>query len=504
MAKPKGRAHFEEELIDTLVRFQKDPLGYVLFAFPWGEGELEKFEGPDQWQIDVLTDIGKGLREGSITAGEAVSMVVRLAVASGHGIGKSALVSWIIMWAMSTLEDTKGVVTANTENQLKTKTWAELAKWHRLAINSHMFKYEATGLFSVDPKHEKTWRIDMVPWSEKNTEAFAGLHNKGKRVLLIFDEASAIPDVIWEVAEGALTDEDTEIIQCAFGNPTRSRGRFRECFSRFKHRWITRQIDSRSARMTNKKQLDEWIQDYGLESDFVKVRVLGQFPSADANALLSRELIDEAMRRQYTPKDVVNFAEILGLDVARQGGDNSVTARRRGRQVFPLDVVHIPDTMLVASKAVAIYDQINGGYGPEAMFVDATGGYGVGVVDRVRQLGRQCIEVYFNGKATDPRYFNKRSEMAFLLKDWIEDGGALPVDPYLAEELAAMTYRFNGDKFRLCEKDDIKDEIGRSPDRADAVMLTFAYPVQPRINQRRPTPMGTESARRDYNPLERD
>jgi len=142
---------------------------------------------------------------------------------------------------------------------LTTKTWPELAKWHRLCILGSAFTYTATSLYSADPAHEKTWRVDAIPWSLNNTEAFAGLHNQGRRVLVIFDEASAIADEIWEVTEGALTDADTEILWFAFGNPTRNAGRFRECFGKFRHRWATQQIDSRTVEGTNRKQLDEWV-----------------------------------------------------------------------------------------------------------------------------------------------------------------------------------------------------------------------------------------------------
>jgi len=186
---------------------------------------------------------------------------------------------------MSTFKDTRGVVTANTETQRKTKTWAELAKWFRLCwFASQMFDLTATAIFSVSPDHQKTWRIDMVPWSERNTEAFAGLHNKGKRILLIFDEASAIPDVVWEVSEGALTDEGTQIIWCVFGNPTRNTGRFKGCFAgKTRRRWNRRQIDSRTSVFVNRGQIDEWISDYGIDCDFVKVRVRGMFPGMSAS-----------------------------------------------------------------------------------------------------------------------------------------------------------------------------------------------------------------------------
>jgi len=477
-----------------MVGFTHNPLGFVLAAFQWGKGELAEFDGPDQWQRDVLGNIGEKLKAGKINLHEAI----QIAIASGHGIGKSALVSWIILWAISTHEDTKGVVTANTENQLKTKTWAEVAKWYRLCLTKHWFELTATALFSKDPEHEKTWRIDMVPWSEHNTEAFAGLHNKGKRILLVFDEASAIPDLIWEVSEGALTDSNTEIIWCCFGNPTQNIGRFRECFGKFKHRWVTRQIDSRTVAMTNKVQLQKWVDDYGEDSDFVRVRVRGVFPSAAANSLLGPEDIEASINRHYHESQYNFAARILGVDVARQGEDSSMIAPRQGKVAFKMRQLRIPDTMLVAN-AVA---QAMAKFKPDATFVDATGGYGVGVIDALRVTNNHCIEVYFSGKATDPRYSNKRSEMWFEMAKWIRGGGALPNDPELHEELIAATYTFQGDKFRLCDKDDIKEQIGRSPDKADALALTFAFAVAPSLAHIHPSLGHTASAVTDYDPLQ--
>src|SRR5215831_481107 len=213
----------DQEFINWLASVSRDPLAFVMGAFPWGveNTSLENEQGPEEWQRDILNKIKFGLLD--------VNRAIQLAVASGHGIGKSALVAWIILWSLTTCADTKGVVTANTENQLKTKTWAELGKWHHLFIGKAYFKLTATAIYQ--PDRERTWRIDMVPWSERNTEAFAGLHNKGKRILLVFDEGSAIPDKIYEVAEGALTDANTQILWCVFGNPTRNTGRFKELFT---------------------------------------------------------------------------------------------------------------------------------------------------------------------------------------------------------------------------------------------------------------------------------
>jgi hypothetical protein len=211
--------------------------------------------------------------------------------------GKSTVAAWVILWGLSTMPNARVVVTANTDSQLGTKSWPEVTKWLRLMINRDWFKATATAVFSAQPERERLWRADAIPWSEENTEAFAGLHNKGRRVILIFEEASAISDKIWEVSEGALTDEDTEIVWLAFGNPTRNTGRFRECFGRFRHRWDCGHIDSRLVEGTNKGQLEQWVHDYGEDSDFVRVRVKGVFPHAGSMQFIGSDLVEAAVAR---------------------------------------------------------------------------------------------------------------------------------------------------------------------------------------------------------------
>src|SRR5690242_16210857 len=215
----------ENQLIEEIADCTIEPTRLVSSAFPWKKLELADSSGPRPWQRMILDSIGSHLN--NPTTHYTPCMI---AVASGHGIGKSALVAMIIHWAMSTCEDCKVIVTANTGTQLATKTVPEIHKWFRLSSNSHWWELKATSITIRDMAHSKLWRMDAIPWSEHNTEAFAGLHNKGKRILLIFDESSGIPEPVWHVAEGAMTDEDTEIIWLAFGNPTQNTGRFRECF----------------------------------------------------------------------------------------------------------------------------------------------------------------------------------------------------------------------------------------------------------------------------------
>ena len=494
----------KQELIDEIAGYSSDPLGFVIFAFPWGTGELSEHLGPDDWQISILKDIGAQLQAGAINATEAI----QIAVASGHGIGKSALVSWLILWAMSTFEDTRGVVTANTDAQLRTKTWAELAKWYRRCICSQWFEFTATALYARDPQHEKTWRIDMVPWSERNTEAFAGLHNQGKRVVLIFDEASAIPKIIWETAEGALTDKDTQIIWAVFGNPTRNTGRFRECFGSLKHRWTTRQIDSRTARMTNKDQLDQWVADYGEDSDFVRVRVRGVFPRAGSTQFIGSDIVQEAASREAHAG--IYDALVLGVDPARFGDDESVIYIRKGRD----GRTHAPlkfrglDNMQLAARVAEQYEF----YRADAVFVDG-GGTGSGVVDRLRQLRIPVTEVLFG--ATPDRsnpgqdavaYANKAAEMWGVMKEWLKTGGAIPADDTdLHSQLQDREYGFvlrdGRDAIQLEAKKDMKKRGLMSPDIADALALTFAYPVQANPNAGRTAAFNRPMVEHEYDPF---
>lgn len=487
---------FERQLTQDIAEFQHDPIGFVLYAFPWGkEGtELAKHPGPRAWQRETLELMGEKLR-----AGGTVEEAIQIATASGHGIGKSALVAMVIMWALSTREDTRGVVTANTEKQLVSKTWPELAKWHRMSVVSHWFTFTATALYSTQTEHEKTWRVDAIAWSLTNTEAFAGLHNEGKRVLLIFDEASAIPDAIWEVSEGALTDADTEILWLAFGNPTRNTGRFRECFGKRRHRWEHRQIDSRTVEGTNKAQLDKWVVDYGEDSDFVRIRVHGIFPRAGVNQFIGTDLVEEAQKRRIDVQDP-GAPFVLGCDIARFGDDQNVVRGRQGRNARCMPPVKWRgmDTVFTAGKIAEIIDRTN----PEAVFIDG-GGIGGAVVDILKSRNYKVIEVNFGGKAKNEQdFYNKAAEMYQAVKDWLPTG-QLDDDSELADDLTAREYGFDKDgRIQLEKKDDMKKRGLPSPDDGDAFALTFAEPVQRKDTGTSRNALSRQrTAQSDYNPL---
>lgn len=443
-----------------------NPYKFVLGAFPWGEGELSGMTGPDDWQKEVLMDIGKGMKD--------LSTVTREAVASGNGIGKSCLVAWLILWAISTCPDTRGIVTANTDTQLRTKTWPELAKWYRLFIGRDLFRFTATSIFSAQTGHDKTWRIDAIPWSKENPEAFAGLHNQGSRILIVFDEASAIYDEIWRVTEGAITDKDTEIVWCAFGNPTRTDGTFFDCFHKNAALWHTQQIDSRAVAISNKQQIDEWAQAYGEDSDWFKVHVRGEFPSASDNQLISRDLIDAALHRRPEERQY-NFAPvILGVDPAWTGGDALAIVLRQGIYSKVLETMPKNDNDLAVGRKIARYQD---DYGAAAVFIDM--GYGTGIYSVGKGMGRTNWRlVSFAEQADGEEYANKRAEMWDELKKWLQEGGAIENDG-LAKELAMPEAFINRrGKLQLESKDDMKKRGLPSPNMADALALTFAFPVR--------------------------
>ena len=464
---------YKGALASFLGEYAHDPVGFVWAAFPWGEGELEG-QTPQEWQLELLEDIGKGLK--------TIDQVIREAVASGNGIGKSALVSWLILWAISTYEDCKGVVTANTDTQLRTKTWAELAKWHRLFIGNPLFDYTATSLYSSDTKHEKTWRIDAIPWSEQNPEAFAGLHNQGRRILIVFDEASAIADVIWETVEGATTDANTEILWCCFGNPTRPNGRFFDCFNKFRNFWRKKQIDSRTVRISNKQQLNEWVEEWGIESDFVKVHVLGQFPDASANQLISRTLAEEGVKRGKVLKkeDCESLPVVIGVDPAWTGDDKLVVYLRQGNYSKVLwELVNNDDDSVVAEKLAYFQDEYHMSKG----FIDM--GYGTGIYSVLKSMGRADVWqlISFASKPVDEYYANKRAEMWSEMKKWLQEGGAIENNHDIVVDLTGPEAAINRrGKLQLESKDDMKRRGLASPNYGDALALTFAQPVM--LNKR--------------------
>lgn len=478
-------ANAESELIDDLAQYVRDPLGFALYAYPWGEpGPLEN-EELRAWQIDILSLIGKHLES------EFCFQPLKIAVASGHGIGKTAAIAIVSDWAMSTCDDCRVLVTANTEDQLTTKTWPEMGKWFKMSINRAWWNITATRITSREPGHQDTWRLDRETWSENNTEAFQGLHNRGKRIVLIFDEGSAIPKTVWDVAEGALTDEDTEIIFLVFGNPTQNDTPFAECFGSQKHRWVTRHIDSRTVPGTNKEQIARWIEDFGEDSDFVRVRVRGEFPRAGGLQFIAQDLVAAARKR----KAVSSGYKIMSADIARSGFNQTVVGWRQG------PVSHV----LSKWRGLSIPDQA-GRIALQIMEEDARciiidgDGIGGAVADHLRMLLPKpnqpprewpdtalarwfekhpwfTVQEFHGGaKPMDPfMYFNRRAEVWGKTRDWLQHG-QIDDDPELERDLTGPRYDTDNPKsvIQLERKEDMRDRGVDSPDCGDMLAMTFA------------------------------
>ena len=447
---------------------EHDPVAFARAFWPWETDRLPS-TGPRPWQQEILDYIGNWLR-----TEETRHQPCKVAVSSGHGIGKSAFMGMLMNWAMSTAAGCRVVATAGTGMQLATKTVPEVSRWFRSSLGAHWFDVRATSIRAVSTEAPESWRGDFVTWSEHNTEAFAGLHNQGKRLVLIFDEASAIGDKVWEVAEGALTDEDTEIIWLAFGNPTQNTGRFRECFGRFKHRWKTFQIDSRTVEGTNKEQIDKWVADYGEDSDFVRVRVRGEFPRAGSSQFIPSDVV--AACRQYRAEGYEALPKILSVDVARYGDDQTVIGYRQGRKSAILGKYRGKDTVWVAEETIRLIQEQK----PDATVIDGDG-IGAGVVDHLkfRGFGQRLFEFHGGASANDgAAYFNRRAEVWGAMRDWLSANAEIPDDPEVDQDLTGIEYGFGPKgQLQLEKKEDMKKRGLNSPDIGDMLSMTFSVNV---------------------------
>lgn len=487
---------YEQALHEAVAEYYADPLGFVLAMYPWGEpGELAQYSGPDAWQREFLEALGEQVLARGFDGHQAV-LPVRMAVSSGHGVGKSALVGWLADWIMSTRPDCQGSVTANTETQLDTKTWPAIQRWTKLCRTAHWFELNAERMWRKGRK--EGWFLARQASDERNFEAFQGQHANTSTSFYLFDEASKVGDKIAEAAEGGLTDGEPMMFM--FGNATRPTGAFhRAVFGRDRNRWVSMVVDARTSNIANQAIIQQWIEDYGENSDFVRVKVRGLAPVVSDVQFISPQLIEAAQTRQVTvlPEEPL----IVGVDVSRGGDDNTVAWFRRGRDARSIAPVIISgekakDSMTVVSVLADILSRGREGQQVAAMFIDATGGsIGGPIGDRLRQLGyKQVIDVSFSAASSDKRYANKRSQMWGEGRDWLEVG-AIPKRPTLEADLLGpgFGYRRNSDAIQLESKEDMKARGIASPDEGDALFLTFAQRVAVRRPVPRPIPVYTGS-----------
>jgi hypothetical protein len=483
MQKPIYSAQDEQLLMSRLwsSKIKDDPEAFVLFAFPWGQPNtpLANFTGPRLWQRQVLRDIGEHIRA---NRGQPTMDTLRKAVASGRGIGKSALVSWLILWMLTTRIGASVVVSANSEAQLRSVTWGELTKWSIMIVNAHWWEISATkivpakwltDIVEVDlKKGTRYWAAEGKLWSEENPDSYAGVHNHDG-MMLIFDEASGIPDAIWSVGAGFFTENILDRYWFAFSNPRRNTGYFFECFNAKRDFWKTRQVDARTVEGTDKQVYEQIIAEYGEDSSQAKVEVYGQFPATGDDQFISSQLVDDAFVRPPYKDETAPI--VIGVDPARSGADSTVIAVRQGRDIVAIKRYKGDDTMTTVGHVI----EAIGEYQPALVVIDE-GGLGYGILDRLHEQRYKVVKgVNFGWKSKNPiMWGNKRAELWGAMKDWLKTASVRPDKQLKTDLISPRIKPDSSGTIYLESKKEMKSRGLASPDAADAIAVTFAFPVQ--------------------------
>ena len=484
MQKPIYSADEEQILMSQLwsPQIADNPETFVLFAFPWGQKNtpLEHFKGPRAWQRKALRSIADHIKA---NRGQVDMDALRRAVSSGRGIGKSALVSWLILWMLSTRIGSSVIVSANSENQLRTVTWGELTKWATMSINSHWWEPSATKLVPAQwltelverdlKKGTRYWAAEGKLWSEENPDSYAGVHNHDG-MMVIFDEASGIPDAIWSVAAGFFTEKILDRYWFAFSNPRRNTGYFFETFHGKRAFWDTEMIDARTVEGTDKSIYDQIIAEYGEDSIQARGEVYGEFPAAGEDQFISPVVVEDAFKREKY-KDM-SAPVVIGVDPARGGMDSTVILVRQGRDIIAIKRLKGEDTMSVVGHVIDAIEE----YKPALTVIDE-GGLGYGILDRLTEQRYKVRGVNFGWKAKNPMMWgNKRAEMWGAMRDWLRTA-SIPADRQLKNDLVGPMKKPNSAGTIFLEgKKEMKSRGLASPDAADALAVTFAYPVASR------------------------
>jgi hypothetical protein len=471
----------EMELMSRLwtPAIKDDPLKFVLFTFPWGQKgtPLEHFAGPRKWQREGLQNLADHIKQNQ---GKVDFDTFRMVISSGRGIGKSALVSWLVIWMLTTRIGSTTIVSANSEAQLRSVTWAEVTKWLSMSLNSHWFEVSATRVMPAKWLTElverdlkmgtRYWGVEGRLWSAENPDAYAGVHNFDG-VMLIFDEASGIDDTIWAVAAGFFTENTPNRFWLAFSNPRRNAGYFYECFHSKRDFWSTKIVDARSVESTDKQVYQQIIDEYGPDSTQAHVEVYGQFPNASDDQFIGASVVDEAMRR--APHKDPSAPVVIGVDPARFGSDSTVIVVRQGRDVTAIKRYKGDDTMTVVGHVIEAIET----YKPALVVIDE-GGLGAGIVDRLKEQRYKIKGVNFGNKSKNPLMWgNKRAEMWGEMREWLKTA-SVPHDRYLKNDLTGpMMKPDSKGTIYLESKKDMKARGLASPDAADAIAVTFAFPV---------------------------
>jgi phage terminase large subunit len=412
---------------------------------------------PDPKQIEVLEAYASGER--------------RIATRSGHGVGKTTVLAWIIIHAMLTKFPFKGVATAPTEDQLYDALAAEVKAWISVldpALKDQLIvKGEVIELRTSPDKSFFSFRTARA----EKPEAIAGIHSEN--VLVIIDEASGVPEQIFVAGLGSMSSDNAQTLMA--GNPTRDSGYFFEAFHKNATRWKTLHISCVGHPRVTQDFIDDIRNTYGEESNEFRVRVLGEFPRAGDKSIIARALIEASVGREIAPPPETTPI-IWAVDPARFGDDRTAIAKRQGYMlVEPVQTFTKLDTMQVAALVHSMYKGAPNSMKPAEILVDVIG-LGAGVVDRLMQLGVPVRGINVSESSLSPLYGNLRSELWYKVRDWFAERKAvLPDDPELVSELAAVQMDFSpSGKLMVESKAAMKRRGMRSPDKADAFVLTFA------------------------------
>lgn len=431
---------------------------------PWVPGTDRHSEppaGPELWQGNFLKDVGAAISEGKR----------RFSVRAGHGVGKTTLEAWLILWFVLFFRDLKVPVTANSQDQLRDVVWAEIARWHRElpAFLRDMIEVSAERVtIKADP--EGAFAVARTARPEK-PEALQGFHAK---VLAFFlEEASGIEDIIFETAGGALSSEDSWVFM--FANGTRASGYFYRSQTSNRASWRCYHVPCSLSSRVSPSYAQEIAAEYGEDSNVYRVRVLGEFPLSEDDAVIPLGLIEAAVSREISPSE---SGIVWGLDVARFGDDTTCLVKRRGNMMLePSREWKKTDLMQTAGIIAKEYGETPLELRPSAINVDVIG-LGGGVVDRLRELGLPVRGINVGEAAsTDPtRYMRLRDELWFKARDWFDTRAVtMPNDGALIGELVGPKYKVESSgKLKVESKDDMKKRGVKSPNRADAFCLTFA------------------------------
>jgi hypothetical protein len=486
---PKQQPHpDEQQLIHQMMAFRDDPLAFVMFVFPWGQPNtpLENHTGPRKWQLDALIQIRDHIKANNIkvTQGEIPSLM-KMARASGRGIGKSAFLAWVALWLFSCLPSSTIVVSANTEQQLKSTTFPEIRKWATMSVNNRWYEHQTMSLKPAEWLAELLkdttgfddayWYIQARLWSEEAPDAYAGVHSQ-MGMAVLFDEGSGIPGCIWPVAQGYFTDQTTHRFWIVISNPRNPSGEFFECFHGNRDQWNHETIDGRSVEENDHGIYDNVIRQYGEDSDQARVEVYGQFPRQGDYQFISRGQVDDAIAREPIPDP--GAALVMGVDPARYGDDSAVIAYRYGRDATEIKFEAYKSCSIVElSEHVA---RAMDKYKPDACFVEGDG-VGGGVVDILKDAKFRITEVKTGGGAEDKdMYANHRTEMWGRMRDWLP-GASIPDQTELVEDLCAPMYDFTlKGQLKLEPKEKMKKRGHASPDYGDALAITFSKTISRR------------------------